>query len=81
MGLESASEASYFSCVKYFYFPAINLRHFLFPIFLLPRPKVPLLDQPLKRLLGDVLREAVSLLSDLHASHQHGAGRVGRQHK
>ncbi|KFO10650.1 BPI fold-containing family B member 3, partial [Balearica regulorum gibbericeps] len=35
----------------------VSLHHFLFPIFLLPRPKVPLLDQPLKRYLSDVLSE------------------------
>ncbi|NXW62137.1 BPIB3 protein, partial [Eurystomus gularis] len=34
-----------------------NQHCFLIPIFLSPRPNVPLLDQPLKDLLRDVLRE------------------------
>ncbi|NXH65650.1 BPIB3 protein, partial [Hydrobates tethys] len=37
-------------------YPSIDLCHFLFPIFLLPRPKVPLLDQPLQSLLSDALQ-------------------------
>ncbi|NXQ82154.1 BPIB3 protein, partial [Nyctibius grandis] len=39
-----------------FYSPATNLRHFLLPVFLLPRPKVPLVDEPLKHSLKDALR-------------------------
>lgn len=78
MALDSASEASCSCCAKYFYFPAINLCRLLFPIFLLPRPNVPLLEEPLKRLLSDSLSEVVSLQSHLPASRQHGAGRAGR---
>ncbi|NXN49296.1 BPIB3 protein, partial [Rynchops niger] len=42
----------------------INLCCLLFPIFLLPRPNVPLLEKPLKRLLSDSLREVACNIID-----------------
>lgn len=55
------SEASCFSCVKYIYFPAAHLPHVLFPLCLLPRPKVPLVEKTVKSVLGSVLPRLVSV--------------------
>lgn len=51
---------SCFSCVKYIYFSAARLFHILFPLCLLPRPKVPLVEKTLKSVLGGVLPGLVS---------------------
>ncbi|NXO96122.1 BPIB3 protein, partial [Certhia brachydactyla] len=51
LSMDNVSEASCFSCVKSSYFPlAISY----FPV---ARPRIPVLDEPLKRLLSNILQD------------------------